>query len=394
MRKLVKTGAFWLLGAGLALGTTGCGDDDPDYSNVTPPAVTTAYSVSGRVTGMDGNGLTATVSMDGNTVKTAADGTFLFDNVKAGSYTLKAEADGKLAKKAGITLSESENGVNRICNLVLSNAGSEITAEEDGSATGKVITETLSGNDLGRVEVDLAAPAGAVAGGSTIILTPIYLVDDAATSRSAVTKANEQVLLIGTSIAAAEASATLQQPLSLVYDVDPEMAASLKAEKYVDGKWVAADFSVNESKVTVTADRFTSYSLVCDADISSSTTSESVDFTQSAWDNLYGSGTMNATSASYSYKVGTEIAGSASDRVTAYLLEILARRTGTSATSVTGNYPVNVSLPVGTGLTVSATQAVENVTVSALGKSVTGKSYGAVSITAHTYNRQHTGGSN
>lgn len=65
MYEFVKKGAFMLLVAGLAWGTASCDDDDPDYSNVTPPEVAVTHSISGRVTGIDGEGLSATVSMNG-----------------------------------------------------------------------------------------------------------------------------------------------------------------------------------------------------------------------------------------------------------------------------------------------------------------------------------------
>lgn len=66
MKNLTKFGMYTFLSVALSTSFVGCSDDDPDYSNVTPPTVSVSHSISGRVTGMDGNGLTATVSMDGN----------------------------------------------------------------------------------------------------------------------------------------------------------------------------------------------------------------------------------------------------------------------------------------------------------------------------------------
>lgn len=57
MYRFVKKGAFMLLVAGLAIGVASCSDDDPDYSNVTPPTVAVTHSISGRVTGLDGEGI-------------------------------------------------------------------------------------------------------------------------------------------------------------------------------------------------------------------------------------------------------------------------------------------------------------------------------------------------
>ena len=102
MRKFVKFGVFALLGMALTFSATSCKDDDPDYSNVTPPTVAVTHSISGRVTGIDGEGLTATVSMNSTSVTTNADGTFAFEDVDAGTYTLKAEASGKIRDRKSV----------------------------------------------------------------------------------------------------------------------------------------------------------------------------------------------------------------------------------------------------------------------------------------------------
>ena len=85
---------FAFLSVALCTSFVGCSDDDPDYSNVTPPTVSVSHSIGGRVTGMDGNGLSATVSMNGESTQTGADGTFTFDDVDAGSYTPTASRSG------------------------------------------------------------------------------------------------------------------------------------------------------------------------------------------------------------------------------------------------------------------------------------------------------------
>lgn len=394
MYRFVKKGAFMLLVAGLAIGVASCSDDDPDYSNVTPPTVAVTHSISGRVTGLDGEGISATVSMNGTSTATKADGTFVFENVAAGTYTLKAEASGKESKEASVTVSDGESN-NPVWNVTLSNKGTEITANADGSANGGVTSETLKGNEAGEIEMTLTAPAGAVEAGTQIIVTPIYSKEEAElpTLRSAGTRAVGNTLLIGTRVSGSSASAILQQPVTLEYDVDPDIAASITAQKYVNGQWVDAEYTVGaDGKVTVTADQFTSYSLLCNATISSSKTSEAVSFSPDSWDNLYGSGDMAVSSASYSYKIGTDISSSGTNKITAYLIEIVARAAGAGVTEATSTYPINVTLPVGTAMSISGQQEVTTLTASALGRSVSGRQYGTVSVITRSWNRQHTGG--
>ncbi len=399
MRKFLKYGVSALLGMSLTFGATSCSDDDPDYSNVTPPTVAVTHSISGRVTGVNGEGLSATVSMNSTSVTTNADGTFVFEDVDAGTYTLKAEASGKISKETSVTVSNGSNAVNPVWNVSLSNAGTEIAVKADGSAEGTVVSETLKNNENGEIEMTLTAPAGAVASGNEIIVTPLYSLEeaaDAASVRSVDTRATASTLLIGTKVSCSDASATLQngQTLKLEYDVDPDLATTITAQKYVNGQWVDAEYSVDKGKATVTVDQFTSYSLLCNATISMSVSSEALTFNPDSWDNLYGSSDIIVTSSSYTYHIGTDITTSGTNRITAYLIDILARAAGAGVTTVTGTYPINVTLPVGTAMNISGEQEVITLTASMLSRSVSGKQYGTVSVITTAWNRNHTGGSN
>lgn len=394
MRKFLKFGVFALLGMALTFSTISCKDDDPDYSNVTPPTVAVKHCISGRVTSIDGEGLAATVSMNGTSMATQADGTFVFEDVSAGTYTLKAEAEGKTAKETSVTVNDGDS-MNPVWNVSLGNAGTEIAVNEDGSANGGVVSETLKGNEMGEIEMTLTAPEGAVEAGVQIIVTPIYSTEEAeqAVARAVQTKATGSTLLIGTKVSCSDETATLQKPITLEYDVDAEIAGTITAQKYVNGAWVDAEYEVEDGKVTVVADQFTSYSLLCNATITSSVTSEAVSFTPASWNNLYESKDMYVSSASYSYKIGTDITTSGTNKITAYLIEIVARVAGAGVTTATGTYPLDVTLPIGTAMDISGQQEVTTLTASALDRSVSGKQYGTVSVVTRTWNRQHTGGS-
>ena len=178
MRKFKKFGVLALLGMALTFGATSCSDDDPDYSNVTPPTVAVTHSISGRVTGIDGEGLSATVSMNGTSTTTASDGTFVFENVAAGTYTLTASASGKESKETTVTVSDGDTN-NQVWNVALSNTGKSFIADAEGSAGGSVTSETLKGNEEGSIEVTMTAPGDAVDAGAEIIVTPIYSTEEA-----------------------------------------------------------------------------------------------------------------------------------------------------------------------------------------------------------------------
>ena len=269
MEKFVKKGAFMLLVAFLAVGMANCKDDDPDYENVTPPEVPVTNSISGVITGVSGEGINgATVTMDGTTtLKTSADGTYAFENVKAGSHTLKAEANGKIAKEESVSVENSEKGSIVLWNATLANEGITITTNEDGVGEAKVETETVKGNEKAKIEITVTVPENAVSDKTaTITITPIYSINDAAKSRS--TRASEEsVLLVGTNLKCSNASATLSTPMTLTYNVDAEITGSVSAKKLVNGLWVNAPFEVNEGTISVTADSFTSYSLFLNASL-------------------------------------------------------------------------------------------------------------------------------
>ena len=393
MKKLAKFGMYAFLGVALATSLAGCSDDDPDYSKVTPPTVGISHSISGRVTSMDGNGISAaTVSMDGTSTQTNADGTFVFEGVAAGNHTLSASASGKQTKETTVNVSADGNGSNVVWNVSLPNEGTTIEIATDGDTEASVTSETIKGNDKGAVTVDVTVPETALPEGSSIIITPIYTLDEVGTRAN--TRATESVVLIGTSVACTDANAVLASPIQLTYDVDAEVAQSITAQKYVDGQWVEAEFTVEGDQVTVFADQFTSYTLLFGADVTSSSSSTALAFGQDLWDNLYGSGDVTVSSASFTYHIGTEITSSGTNRITAYLIEILARIAGANVTTATGSYPINVTLPIGTALHVTGTQQVTTLTVSALNRSVSGKQYGDVAVVTTTYNREHNGGSN
>lgn len=80
------------------------------------------------------------------------------------------------------------------------------------------------------------------------------------------------------------------------------------------------------------------------------------------------------------------------NKITAYLIGIVARAAGAGVTTATGTYPINVTLPISTVMSISRRQEVTTLTASALGCSVSGKQNGTVYVVTKTWNRDHTGG--
>ncbi len=404
MKKFKEYGVYALLGMTLTLGVTSCGSDDPKYDDVEPPVVEVKNSISGLVTAMSGEAIQgATVTMGTQSVTTGSDGTFTFEDVAVGTHTLTAAADGKVSKTGEVTIAATDN-MNHIWNVSLSSEETVIkmTVSEEKGSEDNTATETLEGNTVAKVEVQVEAPAGAVDDTEAeIIVTPTYSADEAVTTRGIApafaTRADDNgVYFMGTNVTCSKAGVQLKRPLTMKFNVDKDMQDYLTAKKYKDGKWQTINFDPDKenSTVTISVDEFASYAFYCSATVSSAaSSSESITFTQNTWDNRYGSSIVTVDKATYTYKVGTDIKGQ-SNKVLGYLVEILARAAGAGLKTTTGTHTLNVTLPIGTAMSISGTQAVTTYTATIKDKSVSAKQYGSVSMTTKTWNRQHTGGSN
>lgn len=393
MYNFVRRGAYMLLIAGLTMGVAGCSDDDPDYDNVTPPVVEVASNtLTGVITSLSGEGISgAKVSLgEGNSATTDANGVYLFKDVKAGTYQLKAEAEGKLSHTGTLTVADVKKAQNLVWNAALaSDVKKEVGVSADAPSEGKVETETLKGNEEAKVEMKVEVAAGTVDTDVKVIISPLYREEDV------VTRAAGETMLVGAALSCDKEGVSLKKAIELSFELDTELAGKVEVKQYKNGEWVKADSRVEDSHVVVAASEFASYGLFLGVEFSEKKSTEAVEFEQSKWDNLYGSKDMSVGEAAYTYKVGTEISTEGTvSKLTALLIEELAQRFGATATTLNGSYPIDVTLPVGTMLEISGVQEEWGVSASALGKSASGTCHGNVVIEVATSNRQHTGGGN
>ena len=393
MYNFVRRGAYMLLIAGLTMGVAGCSDDDPDYDNVTPPVVEVASNtLTGIITSLSGEGISgAKVSLgEGNSATTDANGVYLFKDVKAGTYQLKAEAEGKLSHTGTLTVADVKKAQNLVWNAALaSDVKKEVSVSADAPSEGKVETETLKGNEEAKVEMKVEVAAGTVDTDVKVIISPLYREEDA------VTRAAGETMLVGAALSCDKEGVSLKKAIELSFELDTELAGKVEVKQYKNGEWVKADSRVEDSHVVVAASEFASYGLFLGVEFSEKKSTEAVEFEQSKWDNLYGSKDMSVGEAAYTYKAGTEISTEGTvSKLTALLIEELAQHFGATATTLNGSYPINVTLPVGTMLEISGMQEEWGVSASALGKSASGTCHGNVVIEVATSNRQHTGGGN
>lgn len=395
MKKFMNFGVLALLGMALTFGMTSCSDDDPDYSNVTPPTVEIAMAkISGMITTKSGSpiaGAEVTATLGSNTLKatTNANGEYLFEELtENGTYEMVASAEGKQTMTGSVAVAKGETAA---WNTQLPNAATTVSVSQTEETSVEVVTETLEDNEEAQVATVTTIPAAAVEEGEEIIITPVYSTENAAT-KAATTK---DFMLMGISISCSNPNAALKAPITLTFEVSEEVMEQIKALKEVNGSWVDAEAATEGGKVVFTVNEFTTYSLFINATMNQSTSTEAISFAQAEYDNLYGASEMSVGTATYTYKQGSEMGSYGSDLMSSYLAEILAQQmSGSTVKTVNGSYNVNTTLPIGTALTLSGTQTVETTSVSAGSTTVSGKTYGKVNITVNTYNRQHNGGTN
>ena len=330
MYNFVRRGAYMLLIAGLTMGVAGCSDDDPDYDHVTPPVVEVASNtLTGVITSLNGEGISgAKVSLgEGNSATTDANGVYLFKDVKAGTYQLKAEAEGKLSHTGTLTVADVKKTQNLVWNAALaSDVKKEVSVSADAPSEGKVETETLKGNEEAKVEVKAEIAAGAVDTDADVkvIISPLYKEEDVV-ARAA--RATDETMLVGAVLSCNKEGVSLKKAIELSFELDTELAGKVEVKQYKNGEWVKADSHVEDSHVIVAASEFASYGLFLGVEFSEKKSTKAVEFEQSKWDNLYGSKDMSVGEAAYTYKAGTEISteGNA-DKLTALLIEESAFR--------------------------------------------------------------------
>lgn len=407
MRKILKLGVFALLGMALAFSASSCSDDDPDYSNVTPPTVAQVHNISGSIAGRDGKGISgATVTIGGAmsaTATTDANGFFIFEDVKIGTYNLKAAAEGKIPQEASVSVTDEGDGQNVVWNVMLASEETvtNITVSNEEGGEGNVTTEALEGNEKAEIPVEVVVPPAALSEEAMIEISPVYSEEEAAQTRGmlstmaiATRASGDSRMLVGSRLSCSKSDVTITKPIELTFNVDETTATEVRAQKYSNGAWVDVPSRIENGKVIVEADEFTSYGLFLGISISSTSRNEAISFSQNVWDNLYGNGNMNVGTATYTYMVGMDVNTSGTTVFTALLIEALARAFGANSYQTQGNYPINVTLPIGTKLEIRGIQKINTVTASAAGRSVSGTQYGDVTITVVTSNRSHTGGGN
>ncbi len=391
MKNFLKFGVLALMGALVTFGMSSCHNDEPDV--VVPPTVAEVHTISGSVASIDGTAIAgATVKCEGaldKTVTTDSKGYFIFPDVPVGDFTLTASANDKISEQTNVTVIDDGKGYNVVWNVMLASiqSSTNISVSTTDGGEGKVTTEALKNNVKAEVPVTVDVNPGALSKNATIWVRPVY------TDKAGGSRATENCLLVGAEVGCSDAGVVIEKPFDITFDVDDIAAAEVTTMKMVNGTWVEIPKRVQGGDVIVSADSFTVYALFAKVNIETSTTRKALTFARNEWNNINGGSEMHVDQAQFEYKVGMEASMDGTNVFTALLIETLARKFGANSFTTTGYYPLNVTLPIGTFLTVSGTQDINSVKATVGRYSATGTQYGDVVVTVTTGGRDHTGGS-
>lgn len=376
-----------MLGAGLS----SCHHHD-DREPVLPPKVEAApNTLAGVVTNISGAPVQgATVTLGRASVKTDANGAYVFQNVAQGKYTVSAAADGMYTASSEVTFSKTSEQ-NLLWSVTLNRKTTQNLVVKDSGedASGDVQSDNIPNNDEGAVTITVDVPANTVPDNTTITIAPIYSAQDATGTR-----ADDETMLIGANVTCSDPDLQLTSPIDVVFNLDNSVVTDVKVREFdpATGRWRDVTPTVDGGKVTVKTTRFTSFGIFLPVTATTTSSAEDIVFAQDLFDNRNGRDSMLVENASFTYKTGTAVNANAKNKLEGLLIEYLARMFGAKVTEMNGSYPLNITLAVGQGILLKGTQTVEAVRVASRNTAVTGTRYGSVTVTTSAFSVDHNGG--
>lgn len=376
-----------MLGAGLS----SCHHHD-DREPVLPPKVEAApNTLAGVVTNISGAPVQgATVTLGTASVKTDANGAYVFQNVAQGKYTVSAAADGMYTASSEVTFSKTSEQ-NLLWSVTLNRKTTQNLVVKDSGedASGDVQSDNIPNNDEGAVTITVDVPANTVPDNTTITIAPIYSAQDATGTR-----ADDETMLIGANVTCSDPDLQLTSPIDVVFNLDNSVVTDVKVREFdpATGRWRDVTPTVDGGKVTVKTTRFTSFGIFLPVTATTTSSAEDIVFAQDLFDNRNGRDSMLVENASFTYKTGTAVNANAKNKLEGLLIEYLARMFGAKVTEMNGSYPLNITLAVGQGILLKGTQTVEAVRVASRNTAVTGTRYGSVTVTTSAFSVDHNGG--
>lgn len=398
----------------LAMMVSSCNCDDPNNAapDDLPVVKVTPSTITGRVIDSKGQPVAgADVTFGTEKGKTDASGVYVFTLKNQGLTKISASYNGMVTAFDEIDVPDFTAASYTLnWNAILYKEVREVANVTGGQqASAELETESVPGNTQGEVNITVDVPAEAVEVPEgeeqvEIYLAPMYdqkqAQDQEAASRAATSKFTD-LYLIGATLSSNNKNAKLKQPLNLTFDLDESCRGVVVPRMFTNGKWVdlkqgsgANQYEYTTTGLLIRAKNFTSYGVFVVAEETQVTYSTPVTITpQSVFDNFYGNKDIKVGSVRYLAKMGAELnAKQAKNKLQGLMLEYVARTYGNGFEEIDVEYPLNVTLPAGSRLTVNGSQEAHDVIMRAGQQQVTCATYGDIKIQVDVEARPHNGG--
>ena len=397
MKKLAKF--VWLLAGLLVLGA--CSKHDGTLDDVTPPDVTINKAIiTGIVTDFPGHPLeNATVTSGSVTVNTDARGVYQMEVTlgEADYATLTASYPFKKSKTARVSLRIGRSmGKFYIFQQNFRLPEDKHVIFNDSAL---ITIETLDSNSIAQITNKAVIYPEFLTGTESFSMSLSY--EDG--EHNDYSKATNRMFY---SVLVEEISGTGLPHI----EYDLEISLNEASQEHVqlmqyddDAKgWVLVPSSCiihHAASVIITrAVVGIIYGLFGNVDISGPLDQYTIPCDPNAVDNLYGSSVVEVPFTRLSYWTGVDIstaqANNRNDQLAGLLLERMVCDYGLLHYIENYEFPLNLTLPIGTGCYISAWQGHYDVTYRITYHYSRGDVYGLTEVRVVTYNRQHTGGGN
>jgi len=385
MKKLVFS--VFVIGA---LAISSCTVHDPKYDDVVPPVINfEGVKLTGLVTSSDGkpiSGAAVLLEIGGKQISltTDSEGRYSTD-ASVGQYNGEASASGYLAAQHSITIEKSASaGKIYTLNFVLMKDNYVEFSDNVEIVTDAIVNNNKAETPI-KVDVDHEAYHG------TFFLRAFYESDQVPFTKSTILK--DRVLL-GVQFGQVEADDNSVSTIRIAADKEVQNNTTLRMLGE-DGQWKDIDYVSTDDAIIIKDAQIGYYALFCDIIEDKKTVNASVSFDPETIDNLNGTVDNLVSAFAIVYTSGIEMSTlQGKVQLQALLLEKLAYDYGFSKEVKQEYVPVNFQVPYGTAVRFLGSQPKIDITYTKGQRTVHGYQYGAVSYSASTYNRRHTGGSN
>ena len=373
-----------------ALAAVACNSVDPDYTYFnTVTLENETGTVTGIVTAVDGTGLGGvTVTLrEGQSTKTASDGSFSFTGVSRGTFNATAEAEGYSSGSATISIEDTKDFNHPLNFRLVNNANKlEVKAGDEGSFSTEAASQSAS------VAVSAKIPSDALPSGTSLVITPKYSFQSASKAE------NLACTLVELEISRSDGQSSSLGAESVITLAIAESVAEGMVF-YYGGRQLSegTDYTIDGSKVSFNIKELGTLTGSLGVSVETSTSSDSMTIVDPAEvDNQYGQNVLIISEVVCKYKTGAEVTSrEGSDEAIQSMLEnLFFNLCNTSGMKeIDAACSCEITVPVSYYAWISGSQSNEKYTLSYGGATVRGVQYGTASVSVAFSGRHHSGGS-